>query len=108
MTKYSVSKQLSKMTNVGFSIMGHGTNCILTLFQKEFSNYIEFFSSAYIVYHCTGIIKLLGLNYIPLPEFRDTPVILKNHHNGQFCNITVPIKQFDIILSNLFRRLTSK
>ena len=93
-------EQFQKMTNVNYSVMAHGANALLTLFQREYSNFMEFFSSAYVVYHTTGIIKLLGLNYIPLVEFRDKPVLIKNHHNGQFCNIEVPIKQFEILLEN--------
>ena len=101
---YSVQEQFSNMTNVDFSIMAHGANGLLTLLQKKYSNFIEFFSSAYVVYHTTGIIKLLSLDYLPLVEFRDTPPRIQGHHNGQFCNIDVPLKQLEIFLNNALCR----
>ena len=103
--EHSVLEQFSTMTNVDFSVMAHGANGALILTQKPMSCFMEFFSSAYVVYHTTGIIDLLKLEYIPLVEFRDKPPIVTNHHNGQFCNIDVPAKQFEVILSNcLYRR----
>ena len=97
---HSVKEQFSLMTNVDFSVMPHGANAALILTQKKRSNFMEFFSSAYIVYHTIGIQQLLNLKYLPLVEARTIPPIIKNHHNGQFCNIEVPIKQLEVFLSN--------
>ena len=102
--EHSVCDQFRLMTNVDFSVMAHGANVILTLTQKHFSNLIEFFSSAYVVYHATPIVELLELDYTPLTEFRSTPVVLQHQHNAQFCNITVPIKQLEVFLKNAIHR----
>ncbi|MBQ9536321.1 MAG: glycosyltransferase family 61 protein [Desulfovibrionaceae bacterium] len=98
--EYSVAKQLSLMTNVDYSVMAHGANAALTLTQKKCSDFMEFFSSAYVVYHTTGIQDMLHLKYHPLVEFRNKPVVLDSYHNAQFCNITVPIDQFEVLLKN--------
>jgi hypothetical protein len=103
---YSFKDQFRMMTNVDFSITAHGANSTLILAQKTHSVFIEFFSSAYTAYHTAGITKILSLDYIPLVESRDRPIILDKNETGQYCNITVPITLFEILISNIMKRFT--
>jgi hypothetical protein len=106
--QYSVRDQFRLMTNVNFSVTAHGANSTLILTQKKHSVFMEFFSSAYIVYHCAGIIKILNLDYIPVVESRDRAIIFDKNKTGQYCNITVPITIFEILISNVIKRIIYK
>jgi hypothetical protein len=103
---YSIRDQFRMMTNVDFSVTAHGANSTLILTQKAKSFFMEFFSSAYVMYHCAGIIKTLNIDYIPLVESRDRPIILNKNETGQYCNITVPISIFETLISNTIKRIT--
>jgi hypothetical protein len=105
---YSVRDQFRLMTNVNFSITAHGANATLILTQKKNSIFMEFFSSAYIMYHCSGIIKALNLDYVPIVENGNKPIVLDKDKTGQYCNITVPITIFEVLISNAMRRITNK
>jgi hypothetical protein len=103
---YSVKEQFRIMTNVDFSVMAHGANCTLVFTQKMNSVFMELFSSAYIAYHSVSIIKTLNLDYIPLVEGRNEPIVLDNDKKPQYCDITVSIPIFETLISNTIKRIT--
>ena len=102
--EYSVKEQISNMVNAKISVMAHGANSTLTLFQQKNSTFIEFFSSGYIVYHTIAFTKALGINYIPIPEAKAEPIVLQDSIRPQYLNITAPTAVFSIILENCLKR----
>lgn len=62
------AEQFSYMTDVSLSVMPHGANAVLALFQKPQTGLIEFFNRAYITYTTMPIVRLQRLRYVPFVE----------------------------------------
>lgn len=66
--KHSLKEQIHFMSNAECSVMGHGANSTLTLFQKPHSTFIELFGNRYVSYNNLHAARLLKLRYHPLVE----------------------------------------
>lgn len=64
----TLAEQIRYMSNVDCSVMAHGANSALTLFQKPGSGAVELFGNRYVSYNNLHCARLLRLRYYPLVE----------------------------------------
>jgi hypothetical protein len=102
--EHTVKQQIRYMTNVVASIMPHGANTTLTLFQPLKSKFIECFGFAYVNYTNRHIIKLLKLLYIPIPEMVDSSTLNSATSLTNTKNIVVDIELLKVILKNILKK----
>jgi capsular polysaccharide biosynthesis protein len=99
--EHTVKQQIRYMTNVVTSIMPHGANTTLTLFQPLKSIFIECFGFAYVNYTNIHIIKLLKLLYIPIPERIESGTLNGATSLTNEKNMVVDIDLLKVILENI-------